>query len=101
MVTAADEPIHLSLEPGSGCPAIELDGTMLRRTAPGEELDVRLTAACGLVVRLDSDRHQRRTQVKLSLLDLPVPPGGAARARPFRAVFTRTLKTLLTPPSAG
>jgi NAD+ kinase len=29
---------------------------------------------CGQVVRLDSDRHQRRNQVKLSLLDLPFLP---------------------------
>src|SRR3954468_18818172 len=74
MVTAADEPIRLTLLEGSGCPAIELDGTMLRRTEPGEVLDVRLITGCGLVVRLDSDRHQRRNQVKLSLLDLPFLP---------------------------
>src|SRR5436190_21041057 len=74
MVTAADEPIRLTLQEGSGCPAIEVDGTMLRRTEPGEALDVRLTLGCGQVVRLDSDRHQRRNQVKLSLLDLPFLP---------------------------
>jgi NAD+ kinase len=74
MVTAADEPIRLTLEADSGCPAIEVDGTMLRRTEPGESLDVRLIPGCGQVVRLDSDRHQRRNQVKLSLLDLPFLP---------------------------
>jgi NAD+ kinase len=74
MVTAADEPIRLTLQDGSGCPAIEVDGTMLRRTEPGEALDVRLALGCGQVVRLDSDRHQRRNQVKLSLLDLPFLP---------------------------
>ena len=74
MVTAADEPIRLTLQEGSGRPAIEVDGTMLRRTEPGEALDVRLTLGCGQVVRLDSDRHQRRNQVKLSLLDLPFLP---------------------------
>ena len=74
MVTAAEEPIRLTLQEGSGCPALELDGTMLRRTEPGEALDVRLMAGCGQVVRLDSDRHQRRNQVKLSLLDLPFLP---------------------------
>ncbi len=47
---------------------------MLRRTEPGETLDVRLAIGCGQVVRLDSDRHQRRNQVKLSLLDLPFLP---------------------------
>ena len=73
MVTAADEPIRLMLQEGSACPAIEVDGTMLRRTEPGEALDVRLNG-CGQVVRLDSDRYQRRNQVKLSLLDLPFLP---------------------------
>ena len=74
MVTAADEPIRLMLQEGSGCPAIEVDGTMLRRTEPGETLDFQLMAGCGQVVRLDRDRHQRRNQVKLSLLDLPFLP---------------------------
>ena len=74
MVTGADEPIRLTLQESSGCPAIEVDGTMLRRTEPGETLDVRLKLGCGHVVRLDSDRYQRRNQVKLSLLDLPFLP---------------------------
>jgi NAD+ kinase len=73
-VTAADEPIRLTLQEGSARPAIEVDGTMLRRTEPGEALDVRLMLGCGQVVRLDSDRYQRRNQVKLSLLDLPFLP---------------------------
>ena len=74
MVTAAEEPIRLTLEESSGLPAIEVDGTMLRRMEPGEAIDVRLQLGCGQVVRLDSDRHQRRNQVKLSLLDLPFLP---------------------------
>jgi NAD+ kinase len=74
MVTAADEPLRLTLQEGSACPAIEVDGTMLRRTEPGEALDFHLMAGCGQVVRLDRDRHQRRNQVKLSLLDLPFLP---------------------------
>jgi hypothetical protein len=37
-------------------------------------LDVRLMPGCGHVVRLDSDRYQRRNQVELSLLDLPFLP---------------------------
>ena len=74
MVTSAEEALRLTLEEGSGCPAIEADGTMLRRTEPGEQLDVRLKLGCGQVVRLDSDRYQRRNQVKLSLLDLPFLP---------------------------
>jgi NAD+ kinase len=74
MVTAADEQISLTLQEGGGCPAIEVDGTMLRRTESGEALDVRLMLGCGQVVRLDTDRYQRRNQVKLSLLDLPFLP---------------------------
>ena len=74
LITSADEPIQLTLQPGSGCPAIEVDGTMLRRAEPGEALEVCLKPACGQVVRLDSDRYQRRNQVKLSLLDLPFLP---------------------------
>jgi NAD+ kinase len=73
-VTAADEPIRLTLQASSGRPAIEVDGTVLRRTEPDETLDIRLALDCGQVVRLDRDRYQRRNQVKLSLLDLPFLP---------------------------
>jgi NAD+ kinase len=86
MVTGADEPIRLMLEEGGGCPAIEVDGTVLRRTEPGETLDVRLNIGCGLVVRLDSDRYQRRNQVKLSLLDLPFLPEELRELAPPRAL---------------
>jgi len=95
MVTAASEPLCLELQAGSGTPAIEVDGTMLRRMEPGEALSVRLQADCGQVVRLDSDRHQRRNQVKLSLLDLPflpeelrelAAPGALPGARPARVL---------------
>jgi NAD+ kinase len=74
MVTSVDEPIQLGLQEGSGCPAIEVDGTVHRRTEIGEVLEVHLMRGCGQVVRLDSDRYQRRNQVKLSLLDLPFLP---------------------------
>jgi len=95
MVTAASEPLCLELQASSGLPAIEVDGTMLRRMEPGEALRVRLQADCGQVVRLDSDRHQRRNQVKLSLLDLPflpeelrelAAPGALPGARPARVL---------------
>jgi NAD+ kinase len=71
LITSADEPIRLTLQQDSGCPAIEVDGTVLRRTNPGEALDVRLKRGCGQVVRLDSDRYQRRNQVKLSRFAFP------------------------------
>src|SRR5215208_8542764 len=94
MVTSADEPLRLTLQAGSGRPAIEVDGTMLRRTEAGESIDVRLMPGCGQVVRLDSDRHQRRNQVKLSLLDLPflpdelreLAPGDLPGSRPPRVL---------------
>ena len=41
---------------------------------PGEALEVRLRPRAGLVVRLDPERYQRRSGVKLSLLDLPFLP---------------------------
>jgi NAD+ kinase len=74
MVTAMEEELRLSLLPGSGRPAIEVDGTMHRQAAEDEALDVHLKRGCGQVVRLDRDRYQRRNQVKLSLLDLPFLP---------------------------
>jgi NAD+ kinase len=74
LVTSADEPIQLTLQADSARPAIEVDGTVLRRAESGEVLDVRLKPGCGQVVRLDRDRYQRRNQVKLSLLDLPFLP---------------------------
>ena len=60
---------------GSGQPALQVDGTIMRRIQPGETVEVRLRPRAGLVVRLDPERYQRRSGVKLSLLDLPFLPG--------------------------
>jgi NAD+ kinase len=73
-VVSALEPIQLKLLPESGHPALEVDGTVVRRMQPGETLDVRLRPQAGLVVRLDADRYQRRSAIKLSLMDLPFLP---------------------------
>jgi NAD+ kinase len=73
-VISAAEPVGLSLVEGSGRPALQLDGTIVRRMEPGEALEVRLRPRAGLVVRLDPERYQRRSGVKLSLLDLPFLP---------------------------
>jgi NAD+ kinase len=73
-VVSAAEPIELTLLEGSGRPALQVDGTILRRMTPGESFEVRLQPGAGLVVRLDPDRYQRRSTVKLSLLDLPFLP---------------------------
>jgi NAD+ kinase len=73
-VISAAEPITLALLEGSGGPALQLDGTIVRRMQPREAIEVRLRPRAGLVVRLDSERYQGRSQVKLSLLDLPFLP---------------------------
>jgi NAD+ kinase len=73
-VVSAAEPIALALLEGSGQPALQVDGTIMRRMRPGEALEVRLRPRAGLVVRLDPERYERRSGVKLSLLDLPFLP---------------------------
>jgi NAD+ kinase len=73
-VVSAAEPIGLALLEGSGQPALQVDGTIMRRMQPGEALEVRLRPRAGLLVRLDPVRYQRRSRVKLSLLDLPFLP---------------------------
>jgi NAD+ kinase len=73
-VISAAEPITLELMDGSGQPALQVDGAIQRRMQPGEALEVRLRPRAGLVVRLDPERYQRRSGVKLSLLDLPFLP---------------------------
>jgi NAD+ kinase len=73
-VISAAEPIGVALLEGSGRPALQVDGTIVRRMQPGEALEVRLRPRAGLVVRLDLERYERRSEVKLSLLDLPFLP---------------------------
>jgi NAD+ kinase len=73
-VISASEPVRLTLPEDSGQPALAADGNVLRRMQPGDTLDLHLRPQAGLVVRLDPERYQRRSQVKLSLLDLPYLP---------------------------
>jgi NAD+ kinase len=73
-VMSAAEPIGLALLESSGEPALQVDGAITRRMRPGEAVEVRLRPRAGLIVRLDPDRYQRRSAVKLSLLDLPFLP---------------------------
>ena len=73
-VISAAEPIVLALVEGSGEPALQVDGTIVRRMQHGETLEVRLRSRAGLVVRVDPERYQRRSEIKLSLLDLPFLP---------------------------
>lgn len=74
VVLSGEEPIGLTLSEGSGRPALQVDGAIVRRMQPGEAVEVRLRPRAGLVVRLDPVRYERRSGVKLSLLDLPFPP---------------------------
>ena len=73
-VISAAEPIVLALVEGSGEPALQVDGTIVRRMQHGETLEVLLRPRAGLVVRVDPERYQRRSEIKLSLLDLPFLP---------------------------
>jgi NAD+ kinase len=73
-VISAHEPLALALLEDSGQPALQVDGTITRRMQPGETLGIRLRPRAGLVVRLDPERYQRRSSVKLSLMDLPFLP---------------------------
>jgi NAD+ kinase len=73
-VISAAEPIAFALLEDSGHPALQVDGAIMRRMQPGEALEVRLRPRAGLVVRLDLERYERRSNVKLSLLDLPFLP---------------------------
>ena len=73
-VVSAAERIGLALMESSGQPALQVDGTIARRMQPGETLEVRLRRRAGLLVRLDPTRYQRRSGIKLSLLDLPFLP---------------------------
>jgi NAD+ kinase len=74
VVISAAEPIELTLLEDSGRPVVQVDGTIVRRMEPGETLELRLRPRAGQVVRLDPERYQRRSEIKLSLLDLPFLP---------------------------
>jgi len=73
-VVSAAEPLVLALVEGSGQPALQVDGTIVRRMQQGETVEVHLRPRAGLVARVDPERYQRRSGIKLSLLDLPFLP---------------------------
>jgi NAD+ kinase len=73
-VLSAAEPLQLRLLDETGPPALEVDGIVVRHAQPGETLNLFCSPKAGQVVRLDPERYARRTQVKLSLLDLPYLP---------------------------
>jgi NAD+ kinase len=74
IVLGGDEVITLR-SPADRPPArITLDGAESHEIEPGRAVTLRLRPAAVNVVRFDSDTHNRRARVKLSLLDLPLRP---------------------------
>jgi NAD+ kinase len=92
-VVSGSEPIGLALLEDSGQPALQMDGAIVRRMQPGEVLGIRLRPRAGLVVRLDPERYQRRSGIKLSLLDLPFLPEEMRDVLPGEAPVALTLDT--------
>jgi len=82
LVLGPHEPLHLSLPETAGRPAVEVDGLVVGRLGPGDELHVSTRADAGLLVRLDDWLGADRSRVKLSLLDLPLLPEELAELLP-------------------
>nr|WP_230416676.1 NAD(+)/NADH kinase [Micromonospora tarapacensis] len=74
VVFSPEETVRLELRPGSGPVAVEVDGLVIRNQSTSGAVDIRYRQDAGLVVRLDPLRYQERSQLKLSLLDLPLLP---------------------------
>lgn len=74
VVLSPDEPLRLELRPDSARAAVQADGPVVSHVAGGGAIEVRYRRDAGLVVRLDPRRHRQRSQLRLSLLDLPLLP---------------------------
>ena len=74
VVLSPDEAVRLELRPESAPIAVESDGLLIRETAMSGAVSIRYRHNAGQVVRLDPGRYQERSQLKLSLLDLPLLP---------------------------
>ncbi|MFG3689960.1 NAD(+)/NADH kinase [Micromonospora sp. NPDC047740] len=74
VVFSPEERIRLDLRPSSAPVAVEVDGLVIRDAATEGAVEARYVRDAGLVVRLDPRRYQERSQLKLSLLDLPLLP---------------------------
>ncbi|RIV39648.1 NAD(+)/NADH kinase [Micromonospora radicis] len=74
VVLSPEETVRLELRPDSGPVAIEVDGQVIREGSTSGVVDISYRHDAGLVVRLDPRRYQERSQLKLSLLDLPLLP---------------------------
>jgi NAD+ kinase len=52
--------------------AVDVDGTDAGELGPGGAVTIRFRPDAAQVVRLSADDHERRSRIKLSLLDLPL-----------------------------
>ncbi|MFB9236893.1 NAD(+)/NADH kinase [Plantactinospora siamensis] len=74
VVLSPTERIRVDLRPDSGRVAVEVDGHVARHVEGGGTLELRFQRGAGQVVRFDARRYRERSQLKLSLLDLPLLP---------------------------
>ena len=72
VVLGAGERVALAVAADSAPVAVDVDGTASGELADGDVLSVSLREHAAQVVRLSADQHQNRSQIKLSLLDLPL-----------------------------
>ena len=72
VVLGAGDRVALTVAPDSAPVAADVDGTAAGELTGGDVLSAGLREKAAEVVRLSPDRHQNRSQVKLSLLDLPL-----------------------------
>ena len=80
VVLGGQETLRLTIS--AGRPAVELDGVLAGRLAPGDDVAVSYRPDAGHLVRIEGSRSAARTRVKLSLLDLPFLPGELAELLP-------------------
>jgi NAD+ kinase len=95
VVLSPDEVLRLELRPGSARAAVEVDGQVIKHIDDDGAIEVRYRRDAGLVVRLDPRRHRERSQLRLSLLDLPLLPDQLRELlpAPMRDEFDRRRST--------
>jgi NAD+ kinase len=82
LVLSVDDIVSLQVPQDSGGAQLRLDGVPGRPVTGAAALDLTYVPEAGQVVRLDSALHVRRSNVKLSLLDLPMRPDELLKIAP-------------------
>ncbi|MEU4569856.1 NAD(+)/NADH kinase [Micromonospora sp. NPDC023956] len=72
VVLGADDRVSLRIATDGPPVDVDVDGTPSGELRPGRALTVRRREDAGRVVRFSASRHAKRSQLKLSLLDLPM-----------------------------